>query len=388
MADTDLLKPVAPEEKWHPYFKALITFAGLAPARDMIREVWGLFPNPDNHFELEFQTTGLDARIWELCVFAVGYYGGFTLTRPHEAPDFLFARDGIEAWVEVTTANRSEKFPVKQAETVDDSIHHMHDYLPIRLGGALTAKLKKEYWTQEHVKGKPLIIALEDFSENDPFRVDTGSLFRYLWGLDCKVVSIPGEPVKLEYFQIEEHEHEGKKIPSGFFNLPAAEYVSAIIFSCEGTIPKFKRMGFDFEKHPFVRMIRFGNCANYDPTATLPEQFGYMVGDAPEEWTHGMYVYHNPNAMHPLPRSFFKGFGGQHWIENGVLDNQLRDFAPMGSMTLTLAIEGGEGSLASRDAKFREMSHLFALRLKQMFETKMEFHAWRDKFVGAEGKEP
>ena len=61
MADTDLLTPVAPEEKWHPYFKALITFAGLAPARDMIRQVWRLFPNPDNHFELEFQTTGLDA---------------------------------------------------------------------------------------------------------------------------------------------------------------------------------------------------------------------------------------------------------------------------------------------------------------------------------------
>ena len=37
MADTDLLKPVAPEEKWHPYFKALITFAGLAPGRTTTR---------------------------------------------------------------------------------------------------------------------------------------------------------------------------------------------------------------------------------------------------------------------------------------------------------------------------------------------------------------
>ena len=38
MADSDLLTPVAPEEKWHPYFKQLITAASLAPARDMIRD--------------------------------------------------------------------------------------------------------------------------------------------------------------------------------------------------------------------------------------------------------------------------------------------------------------------------------------------------------------
>jgi hypothetical protein len=88
--------------------------------------------------------------------------------------------------VEVTTANPSKKFPVKEAETVQESIHHMHDYLPIRLGGALSAKLKREYWKLEHVKGRPLIFALEDFSENDPFRMDPGSLFRYLWGLDWK----------------------------------------------------------------------------------------------------------------------------------------------------------------------------------------------------------
>jgi hypothetical protein len=278
---------------------------------------------------------------------------------------------------------------VKEPESVDDTLHHMNDYLPIRLGGALTAKLKKEYWNLEHVKGKPLVIALEDFSENDPFRMDPGSLFRYLWGLDCKVVSMPGEPVKLEYFRIAEHEHEGKKIPSGFFNLPGAEFVSAVIFTCEGTIPKFKRMGFDFAKYPFVRMIRFGTCSNFDPTATLPDTFGYLVGDAPEEWTHGMYVYHNPKAKNPVPLSFFKGLGGQHWIDgNGVPDNRLRDFAPMGSMTFTLAIKGETGTLDKYNDKFRELAQLRATQLYEMFHSKLEFHAWRDKFVGSEGEKP
>jgi hypothetical protein len=30
----------------------------------------------------------------------------------------------------------------------------------------------------------------------------------------------------------------------------------------------------------------------------------------------------------------------QHWIENGVPDNRLRDDSPMGSTTFTIAING------------------------------------------------
>lgn len=220
MAETDLLKPIVAQEKWHPYFKLLISKPALASARDMIREVWRAFPNPDDHFEREFQTMGLDARIWELCVFAVCHFTGFVVTRPFDTPDFLIERDGISAWVEVTTANPSQKFPVRERESAEEIFHHMNDYLPIRLGNALTGKLDKKYWNLPHVAGRPLVIALEDFSENDPFRVDPGSIFRYLFGLDARVISLPGDPVRIEYAKVTEHLHEGKSIPSGFFDLP------------------------------------------------------------------------------------------------------------------------------------------------------------------------
>lgn len=36
-----------------------------------------------------------------------------------------------------------------------------------------------------------------------------------------------------------------KQIPSGFFNLPDAENVSAVLFTNTGTIPKFLRMAND-----------------------------------------------------------------------------------------------------------------------------------------------
>ena len=63
--------------------------------RDIIREVWKAFPNPDSHSELEFQTTGLDGRSSELFLFAVGRYCGSDVPRPHDAPDLPFEREGI-----------------------------------------------------------------------------------------------------------------------------------------------------------------------------------------------------------------------------------------------------------------------------------------------------
>ena len=299
MATSDLLTPVAPEEKWHPYFKALLTRRSLAPACDKLREVWAAFPNPDNHFEFEFQTTHLDARIWELYIFAVGLYGPMRVLRPYESPDFLFQRDdlGLGVWVEAVTANPSEKYADEPApKTVEEMQRQMHEVIPIRLGSPLYSKLQKKYWELPHVAGMPLVIAIGDYSENDPLRRNDISLVRYLYGSDDKVVSLPGEYVKLEHLKVETHETGDKKIPSGYFELPGAENISAVIFSNEGTIPKFKRMAFDFEKYPFVRMIRSGTCVDFDPTATYPKAFGYLVGDAPEDWGHGVYVYHNPNA--------------------------------------------------------------------------------------------
>jgi hypothetical protein len=384
MADTDLLTPVAPEEKWHPYFKALLTRRGLAPACDKLREVWAAFPNPDNHFELEFQTTHLDARIWELYIFAVGHFGPMEVLRPHEAPDFLYRRNdlGLDVWVEAVTANPSGKYAEEpEPKTPKEKYREMHEVIPIRLGSPLYSKLQKRYWELPHVAGKPFVIAIGDFSENDPIRRNDISLFRYLYGTDAKVISLPGEYVKLEHIKVETHEAGEKRIPSGYFELPGAENVSAVIFSNEGTIPKFKRMAFDFDRYPFVRMIRSGTCLDFDPTATYPKAFGYLVGDAPEDWGHGVYVYHNPNAMHPIPLSFFKAIGGQHWVKDGVEDNEFRDFSPFASLTITFEAKPGEDRLRVSDDYLRALAAKKTMELDALLKRDLEFHAWRDQLI-------
>jgi hypothetical protein len=234
----DLLTPVE-EAALHPNFKILAANAGYAPAREMLREVFARFPNPDGNVIRDFQTAGFDARIWELYVYAVGIHTGFDVQRPYEQPDFLFQRDGIRAWIEAVTANpsqtRGSEVPVKGASE-EDVIHYYEEAVPIRLGGALYSKLTREkpYWELPHVAGDPLVFAIADFSDPDWFRVNAGALTRYLYGLEARVVSSPGDAVRLLYLPIEEHK-SSKTIPSGFFNLPNAEHVSAVMFSCEGT---------------------------------------------------------------------------------------------------------------------------------------------------------
>ena len=355
----DLLTPLPdiPEDQQHWAFRLLIAAEKYAPARDMLRQVWAAFPNPDRHFIREFQTAGFDARVWELVLTAVGYFGTYKISRPHEAPDFFFDRDGVGVWIEATTANPSAK-PQQEVkgsvQELETMFHEMNNVIPIRLGSALYSKLSKAYWNQAHVAGQPFVIAIEDFADDGLIRVSGSPLFKYLYGMDHKVVSRPGEPVQIEIVKIAAHRHGDKVIPSGFFDLPGADNVSAVIFSNEGTIPKFNRMGFDFAKHSGVRMVRVGLMMDFDPSATVPAAFGFLVGDFGEEWGHGMSVYHNPNAKHPIPVTFFDGFSSQYRFENGEDESLFREFSPYSSLTVTYSTKGYERKLPVLDQLLRE----------------------------------
>lgn len=351
---TDLLAPAVADERLHTSFQLLVREPRFAPARELLRAIWAVFPNPDRHFVREFQTTHFDARLWELYIFALGHFSDYDVSRPAEAPDFLFAADGHEVWIEATTANPSEKYgPPVPPETLDESRHEVYEVVPIRFAGPLTAKLGKRYWEKPHVQGKSIALAIADFADQSFLRSAGSGLRRYLYGLDTIVVSPPGEPLRAKHKTIAQHTHESKTVPSGFFALPNAEHISAVIFSNEGTLPKFNRMGFDFNRHPLVRFVRAGLCVDQRDGQRSGKGFGFLVGDEPEDWGMGVHVYHNPNALHPLPRDFFGGIDSQYWIENGELDGEVREFSPLYSVTLFFEAAPGETSLSHRDDELR-----------------------------------
>ena len=381
MAEGDLLAPIIAEHQLHPSFKTLLEARGYAPHRDMLREVWKAFPNPESGFIREFQAEHFDRRIWELYVFALLYHGPFEITRPNEQPDFLLKQGNVEVWVEATTANGSKEHPVREKSIPEELLNEMYNELPLRLGSPLYSKLKEKYWELPHVGGKPLVIALGDFSQHPGVRHSDFALHRFLYGQDAKVRSLPGEVVKLEMLRVDSHS-AWKTIPSAFFSWDGAENISAVVFSNEGTLAKFGRMGFEFDMYPYVRMIRVGGCVDFDPTATYPKAFGYLVGDVPEDWGHGAYVYHNPRAVNPLPLDFFRGIGGQHWMgPDGELHNEFRAFSPFSSLTTTFQAPMESNTLPIDDAMLRKMALAKAMQLEEENKKTLQFHAWRDKLI-------
>ena len=64
-----LMQPVYPNERLHASFRALSQEPGYSPASHLISELAYAFTDPDGNFIEQFQTTGFDARMWELYLF-------------------------------------------------------------------------------------------------------------------------------------------------------------------------------------------------------------------------------------------------------------------------------------------------------------------------------
>lgn len=129
---------------------------------------------------------------------------------------------------------------------------------------------------------------------------------------------------------IVEHEFGEKRVPSGFFDQPLAENISAVVFSNAGTIAKFDRMGVvaGFAE-PGVQYVRFGLRYNSDANASMGTPFfdNVQSADYEEWWTDEIQVFHNPRAKRGL--DFFALPGAIHHY---FKDGDLHSFAPEGSV--------------------------------------------------------
>ena len=102
-----LFDPIASSRKLHPDFECLRTWPGAEPTRWMLDDVYQTFDDPEGNFLEQFQTTGFDARYFELYLFAYFTRSGFVVDRSRPHPDFLVSRMGRTVAVEATTVNPS-----------------------------------------------------------------------------------------------------------------------------------------------------------------------------------------------------------------------------------------------------------------------------------------
>jgi hypothetical protein len=216
-------------------------------ARGIIEPMMRWYEDVDGNFIEQFQTTGFDARIWELYLFAAFREMGYRIQHIRPAPDFMCANPLAAFGVEATTVNPSRDasgavVPEPPRDTPEQVRAYLTEYMPIKFGSALTSKLAKRYWEQPHMVGIPLLFALQDFSGRRSMTMTRSAFEKYIYGYAHDWERDASGKLIINPRKIGTHRWGTKEIPSGFFDLPEAENVSAVVFSNGGTISKFNRV--------------------------------------------------------------------------------------------------------------------------------------------------
>jgi hypothetical protein len=313
----------------------------------MLADIAATFKDKDGNFVKDLQTTGFDARLWELYLHVYLRSDGFTLDEKKPVPDYIATKAARPVFIEAVTVNPSQAKAADETETAASGLtgwdlfsHRMQNVYPIKFGSPLFSKMKKRYWEQDHVRGQPFILAIEDFQDTGSMVWTGSALELYLYGYNYWWYrEVSGELVVLPE-AIGEHQDGAKHIPSGFFDLPDTEHVSAVLFSNSATISKFNRMGFQKGFQPEnLCLLRVGTRYNHEPHATEPLMFQYAVGSptAPKEtWAEGLSMFHNPKALVPVPVDLFPDIAHHRLDEQHRMRSVVPEFHPYGSLTQVL----------------------------------------------------
>ena len=327
----DLFKIQVSKEQIHPYFKLLDESLLYSPAKSVIKEVSYHYKDIDGNFIQQFQSlNGFDSRVWELFLFCFCREEYFSFKRQKSSPDFLIEKLGHEVAIEaviISRKNTSQESLLNPILKSHEEIQQeLENDMPLRYGSALYDKLKKKYWELEHVKGKPLIIAIADFHDTMSMTWSFPALTSYLYGYRYKhEYDANGQliikPIKIGQFI----KRTGAKVPAGFFSQPDTENISAVLFSSTGTISKFNRIGKQAGLGSENLIItRMGAMHNHDPNASMPDAFMYTVNeDCNELWSEGVSIYHNPNAKIPLDPALFPSIA-----HHNLIDEQIHSILP------------------------------------------------------------
>lgn len=324
----DFFRPVVKNEKLNRAFLELST-RGIYPASRLIQEMMHWYQDVDGNFLEQFQSTGFDARIWELYLFAMFIELGYAFDRNHQAPDLFCV--GLEGrfFVEATTVNPSNP-PVNLADMTRDEYYF--NYVPLKFGSALHSKLNKKYWELKHVKGFPLVFAIQDFHEWQSMSWSLYALSEYLYGSrTVRQLSDSGK-IKSVNQVIEFYQKGDREIPAGFFSQPGGENISAVIANPGGTVAKFNRIGYlaGFGSDKML-ISRSGMCFR---EAENQEFFQVEVTspEYSETWVEGLNVFHNPSAKHPLAPKYLPG-AAHFFVEDEKFYSYMPPFHPIGSVT-------------------------------------------------------
>jgi hypothetical protein len=319
----DFFTPIVETERLHQFFRLLATGDEFSAARKLIEIMMRWYEDCDGNFVEQFQTTGFNARIWELYLYATLIEAGCVVTRPDPAPDYLAISLRGAIAVEATTINPTvddgQIVPTPKPQTKEEIDDYVRNYLPLRFAGPLKRKLRKRYWEYPEIAEIPLTIAIQDFHDDLSMTYSGSALQSFLYGLESVGSEAGEDSVGENLREVASHQWQGRETESGFFNFPESENVSAVLFNSSGTLSKFNRMGVRIGfGSPNVILKHSGLRIRCDYDVSIEQPFSDIVTvDYPEHWIDGMDVFHNPNAIHPLDPSILPGAAHHHLLSEG-----------------------------------------------------------------------
>jgi hypothetical protein len=294
----EILSPCVASQKLHPHFIYLTEDDFQSGARGLIKELSYAFKDLDGNYKKDFQTTGFYGRLWELYLYAFFYESRFDIKDEAPVPDFTLQGPTGKIAVEAVTVNPTDGVKPPQPTTPEEELELNKDYMPVKWSSPLYSKLKMRYWQKETAAGTPLIFAIHDFHGPNSMSWSKPALSDYLFGIRCDEEG--------NDHPNNSHTYNGRTIPSGFFNLPDSENISAVIASSEATLSKFNRMGTIAGFHTReTHIIRTGALLDLETMKFLPFSHPIEEGKRTETWASGIWIYHNPNAKHPLDPDTF-----------------------------------------------------------------------------------
>lgn len=318
-----IFDPKVPEARRNRYYQLLTEDPVHFPSRVMMEELAHWFKDPDGVFIRALQGNEFNSRLFELYLHAVFYELEFEIEREHPQPDYCLRKSSTYLFIEAATVSETEQLePMPYTpETLKVVERHASEEMPFRFSRALLNKVKHRpepsrvpYWELEHVKGHPFVIALQDYSRPMSMVFSSLALQEYLYGVRIN------EEKEVE--DIERHVLGERSIPSNFFAHDRHRHVSAVMLSTQATIPKFNRMGrLAGLRSPNSIAIVKGARTDRDgvlrPFKSIVERRDYV-----ELWHEGIYIFHNPRAVHPIDPNLFphviqvfkKEEGIEQWI--------------------------------------------------------------------------
>jgi hypothetical protein len=344
----NIFQNIVEEEKLNRKFKSLKSQREFNPAKLLIESIAEEMNDKDKTFIRDFQTTGFDARIWEMFLFKFIQENNFKIIEKHNRPDFEVIKNGINFFIEATSSSdiKLEKFTSEYiAEAIEKNDLNAQDDIidnyVIRLGSILYSKLnKKKYWELDWVKCKPLVFAITPAHNDFARKLPDAKIIEYLYGLSHILEETENGTIIKTLEKVDEHTYESKRIPPKFFYQERVENISAVIFTNNSDLHKFNRMGYQMGISKEFIIMQRGGLGIDIKEMNFNKEFNYPInpGEIRENWSESVIVFHNPNAKYPLDKSLFENVR-QVWLdEKGEIDGTIPSFFAYYSETISLAL--------------------------------------------------